>query len=438
MVSFSAGFSFVGPSHPIITYVGDEVMLPAFLSPELNAQGFDIKWTTLKSSSPVLLYQNNSIITRIESYTGRTVFSRENLKYMSLIIRNVRVSDGDLYKCLVFSEQWEDEARINLIVEVLGSQPSISMISTQDQNTTLECSAEKWNPQPKIIWRDMNGEDMTSQSTVATQEDTEGLLTVNSVIPVKKEFNVFVFLLRSKAPKTDWPSRLTVYSFSPGVSVWLVLFWVLLAVCVAVTSLLAIQWRKMKASADVTFDPEAASLWLIVSENGKEVRHVDTRQTVADNLKRFDRWVNVLAREGFISGRHYWEVEVGEETAWDLGVTRESADRKGWINLSPYDGYWSVVLRNSNVYEACDNSIMSFSLRVKPRTVGIFLDYDEGQVSFYNAQSHSHMYTFTDSFTETLYPFFGRSLNDADRRAAPLVIRPLCTQWSLRTLTSPY
>uniref|UniRef100_A0A8C4SX90 B30.2/SPRY domain-containing protein n=1 Tax=Erpetoichthys calabaricus TaxID=27687 RepID=A0A8C4SX90_ERPCA len=190
--------------------------------------------------------------------------------------------------------------------------------------------------------------------------------------------------------------------------------------------------------SDVTFDPEAASLWLIVSENGKEVRHVDTRQTVADNLKRFDRWVNVLAREGFISGRHYWEVEVGEETAWDLGVTRESADRKGWINLSPYDGYWSVVLRNSNVYEACDNSIMSFSLRVKPRTVGIFLDYDEGQVSFYNAQSHSHMYTFTDSFTETLYPFFGRSLNDADRRAAPLVIRPLCTQWSLRTLTSPY
>ncbi|KAG2457551.1 TRI39 ligase, partial [Polypterus senegalus] len=299
MVSFSARFSVVGPSYPIITYVGDEVMLPAFFSPELNAQGFDIKWTTPKSSSPVLLYQNNSTINRIESYMGRTVFSRENLKYgnVSLIIRNVRVSDGDLYKCLVFSKQWEDEARINLIVE-----------------------------------------------------------------------------------------------------------------------------------ADVTFDPETASPWLIVSEDGKEVRHVEIRQTVADNPKRFDGWVNVLAREGFTSGRHYWEVEVGEETAWDLGVTRESADRKGWINLSPYDGYWSVVLRNSNVYEACDNSIVSFSLGVMPRTVGIFLDYNEGQVSFYNAQSRSHMYIFTDSFTETLYPFFGPCLNDADRRAAPLVIRPLCTQ----------
>ncbi|XP_051775885.1 butyrophilin subfamily 2 member A2-like isoform X2 [Erpetoichthys calabaricus] len=270
-VSWAARFSVVGPSHPIITYVGDEVMLPAFLSPELNAQGFDIKWTTPKSSSPVLLYQNNSIINRIESYTGRTVFSWENLKYgnVSLIIRNVRVSDGDLYKCLVFSEQWEDETRINLIVEVLGSHPSISMISTQDQKTTLECSAEKWNPQPEIIWRDMNGEDMTSQSTVATQEDAEGLLTVSSVIPVKKEFNVFACLLRSKAPKTDWPSRLIIYSFSPGVSVWLVLFCVLLAVCVAVTPLLAIQWRKMKEK-NTRYDTiaELLPVWFLCKEIG--------------------------------------------------------------------------------------------------------------------------------------------------------------------------
>ncbi|XP_039599359.1 butyrophilin subfamily 1 member A1-like isoform X2 [Polypterus senegalus] len=65
--------------------------------------------------------------------------------------------------------------------------------------------------------------------------------------------------------------------------------------------------------ADVTFDPETANPHLIVSEDGKEVRYTDTRQGVTDNPKRFDYWVNVLARRGFTSGRHYWEGEVGED-----------------------------------------------------------------------------------------------------------------------------
>ncbi|XP_039598648.1 probable E3 ubiquitin-protein ligase TRIML1 isoform X2 [Polypterus senegalus] len=84
-----------------------------------------------------------------------------------------------------------------------------------------------------------------------------------------------------------------------------------------------------KEIADVTFDPETANQWLIVSEDGKQVRHTDTRQRVTDNPKRFDCSPDVLAREGFTSGRHYWEVEVGGKTEWTLGVARESINRKG-------------------------------------------------------------------------------------------------------------
>uniref|UniRef100_A0A8C4SZH2 B30.2/SPRY domain-containing protein n=1 Tax=Erpetoichthys calabaricus TaxID=27687 RepID=A0A8C4SZH2_ERPCA len=149
--------------------------------------------------------------------------------------------------------------------------------------------------------------------------------------------------------------------------------------------------------------------------------------TVTDNPKRFDCWGNVLAREGFTSGRHYWEVEVGGKTAWDLGVARESVNRKGHDPLTPYDGYWTVWLRNENEYKALDYNDVILPLRVKPQTVGVFLDYDEGQVSFYNAQSRSHLYTFTDSFTEPLYPFFGPDLNDGGKNAALLVICPLRT-----------
>ncbi|XP_039595136.1 zinc-binding protein A33-like isoform X2 [Polypterus senegalus] len=298
----------------------------------------------------------------------------------------------------------------------------------------------------------MNGADVTSQSTIKSERDSEGLLRVSSVLPVKEEYNVFSCLMRSKAPKPDWHSRLGIYSFSPGVSGWLVAFCVLLVLCLVPTPLLVIQWRRMRetntrydsieksqrvtnaewrricsSAADVTFDPETAHPCLIVSEDGKEVRHTDTRQRVTDNPKRFDNYVLVLAREGFTSGRHYWEVEVGGKTEWTLGVARESVNRKEKITLSPDNGYWTVWLRNENEYEALNYSSVILPLRVKPQTVGVFLDYDEGQVSFYNAQSRSHLYTFTDSFTEPLYPYFSPEPNDGGKNAAPLVICPLRT-----------
>ncbi|KAG2462877.1 BT1A1 protein, partial [Polypterus senegalus] len=382
-------FIVVGPSKPVVTYVGEDVVLPASLSPALNAEAFQVRWFTTDYGSPELLYIDYNI--RIQTDTRRTL-SIDNLKNgnVSLIIRNVRVSDDHLYRCYVFSGQRDEDTQVSLTVEVLGAQPSISMSSTEGQKTRLECSAEKWNPQPEVTWRDMNGADVTSQSTIKSERDSEGLLRVSSVLPVKEEYNVFSCLMRSKAPKPDWHSGLGIYT-------------------------------------DVTFDPETAHPRLIVSEDGKEVRDTNTRQGVTDNPKRFDRCVYVMARGGFTSGRHYWEVEVGGKTKWDLGVARESANRKGRIILTPYNGYWTVWLRNENEYAALIGRPLPLHLRVKPQTVGVFLDYDEGQVSFYNAQSRSHLYTFTDSFTEPLYPYFSPGLNDGGKNAAPLVICPLRT-----------
>ncbi|XP_051782399.1 butyrophilin subfamily 1 member A1-like [Erpetoichthys calabaricus] len=462
--SWAERFTVVGPSHSIVSYVGEDVILPASLSPALDAEGFEVRWFTTNIYTPLLLYADYKIINLIDS---RRALFQEKLKSgnVSLIVQSVRVSDEGVYTCLVASGPLEEDVKITLNVEVLGAQPSITMSSTEGQKTRLECSAEKWNPQPEVSWRDMNRADVTSQSTIKSERDSEGLLRVSSVLPVKEEYNVFSCLMRSKAPKPDWPSELNIYSFSPGVSGWLVAFCVLLVLCLVATPLLVIQWRRMRetntrydsivrflpiwflhkeieksqritnaewrricsSAADVTFDPETAHPRLIVSEDGKEVRHTDTRQRVTDNPKRFDYCVCVLAREGFTSGRHYWEVEVGGKTMWDLGVARESVNRKGGITVTPYDGYWTVCLRNENEYTANIGRPLHLPLRVKPQTVGVFLDYDEGQVSFYNAQSRSHLYTFTDSFTEPLYPYFSPCNNDGGKNAAPLVICPLRT-----------
>ncbi|XP_039601935.1 butyrophilin subfamily 1 member A1-like, partial [Polypterus senegalus] len=182
-------FDVIGPSTDIYVLLGEDVTLPATLSPPLNAQGFELTWVQNELHSLVLLYQDFRIRLeyQMQAFKGRTALFPEELVSgnVSLRLQDVRVSDGGLYRCLVASEQWNEEAHITLNVEVVGTQPSISISTTEDQQTRLECSSEKWSSRPQVTWRDMNGVDVTSQSNLTVQRDDEGLLRVSSVIPIK-------------------------------------------------------------------------------------------------------------------------------------------------------------------------------------------------------------------------------------------------------------
>ncbi|XDV33844.1 hypothetical protein PO909_004111 [Leuciscus waleckii] len=184
--------------------------------------------------------------------------------------------------------------------------------------------------------------------------------------------------------------------------------------------------RIQQYAVDVTLDPDTAHPDLILSDDGKQVRDGDIRQKLPDKPERFDRYSNVLGKEGFSSGRFYFEVQVKGKTDWTLGVARESIDRKGKITLTPSNGYWTVWLRNENEYWACAGPRVSLCVRVKPQRVGVFVDYEEGLVSFYDVESSSHLYSFTDqSFTGKLYPFFSPFLNAGDKNSTPLIITPV-------------
>ncbi|XP_030053413.1 E3 ubiquitin-protein ligase TRIM39 isoform X1 [Microcaecilia unicolor] len=175
---------------------------------------------------------------------------------------------------------------------------------------------------------------------------------------------------------------------------------------------------------NVTLDPQTAHPNLILSEDRKSVTLGDTRHYQPDNHERFDTCPCILASEIFTSGRHYWEVEVGDKTAWDLGICKASVSRKGQITYTPKKGYWAVVLRNGNEYLACTSPYSTeLLLNLKPQAVGIFLDYEAGKISFYNVQEESHLFTFTDSFTGKLQPFFSPCLKEEGRNAGALRIQ---------------
>ncbi len=177
---------------------------------------------------------------------------------------------------------------------------------------------------------------------------------------------------------------------------------------------------------DVTLDRDTAQPKLILSDDGKQVRCGDITQKLPDTPERFDTCVSVLGKKGFSSGRCYFEVQVKGKTGWDLGVARESINRKGTITLRPSDGYWTVCLRNGDEYKAGADPSVSLSLRVKPQRVGVFVDYEEGLVSFYDVESSSHIYSFTaQSFTEKLFPYFSPYLNYEGKNSSPLIITPV-------------
>ncbi|XP_034544798.1 E3 ubiquitin-protein ligase TRIM21-like [Notolabrus celidotus] len=184
--------------------------------------------------------------------------------------------------------------------------------------------------------------------------------------------------------------------------------------------------RVQQYAADVTLDPDTAHPKLILSDDGKQVRDSDVWKNLPNNPERFSPCVYVLGKQSFSSGRFYFEVQVQGKTEWTFGVARESIDRKGLITARPQFGFWSLCLRNGKEYKALDNPPVLLSLRSQPEKVGVFVDYEEGLVSFHDVDSAALIYSFTGcSFTSKLHPYFGPSLNYKGKNSAPLIITPV-------------
>ncbi len=176
----------------------------------------------------------------------------------------------------------------------------------------------------------------------------------------------------------------------------------------------------MFSTVNVILDADTAHADLIVSDDGKQVKLGNT-QTVHRGKDRFDYHLGVVGKEGFSSGCFYFEVQVTGQTKWDLGVTREPADRKSWVSLTPERGYW-IMGRRYGSYRARDSSVYYLSLSVDPQRIGVFVNYEKGLVFFYDVESSSHIYTYTNqSFNEKLYPFVSLGF-EWNNNSTPLII----------------
>ncbi|XP_049895668.1 zinc finger protein RFP-like [Epinephelus moara] len=179
-------------------------------------------------------------------------------------------------------------------------------------------------------------------------------------------------------------------------------------------------------AVDVTLDPDTANPRLILSEDGKQVSDGTVWKDLRHNPKRFSHGVCVLGKQFVSSGRFYFEVQVKGKPDWGLGVAAESVNRKGPITASPNNGYWTIHSRKGNFCHLFTESLVRLSQKSKPEKVGVFVDYDEGLVSFYDVDAAALIDAHIGcSFTGKLHPVFLPCANQGGKNSAPLIICPV-------------
>ncbi|XP_052019996.1 butyrophilin subfamily 3 member A2-like [Apodemus sylvaticus] len=464
-------FLVFGPSDPIVAELGGEAILACSVFPAMGVENMDeLRWFRDRFSEAVLVYRNqeDSKEGQILAYSQRTSLVKDQFHQGKAAVRiqNVQPSDSGIYVCHFKQGLFYEEAILELKVAAMGSVPEVHIKGPEDGGVCVVCMTSGWYPEPQVHWRDSRGENLPVFSEIHTK-DAEGLFSTETSLVVRDSavgnvtcstFNPILGQEKSMAMFIPEP-------FFPQASPWKPAFFVIMTMMgllVLGTSYLlkrvhsarlevqlewgklqrekdALQktkadalrttsalkeeldrrkaaysaaWRKAQLYADwckehfqawtVTLDPASAHPILAISQERMSVTRKDTTMCLDDLF-------SVLGSEGVSSGRYYWEVKLTnmEGSKWILGVCRKGVDRKNFYFESPDRGFWTVGQSSSGYWAYIDSGRASLSIRQAPQSLGVFVDYTEGDISFYNMSDMSHIFSFhEDSFSGTLFPYF--------------------------------
>ncbi|XP_039358216.1 butyrophilin subfamily 1 member A1-like [Mauremys reevesii] len=423
----SAKFTVIGPGDPVTAVLGQESVLPCHLSPRMSAANMEVRWYRSQLASFVHLYRGgkDQYDGQKPEYQGRTELLKAGLTdgNVPLRILNIRHSDEGKYHCFVQDDTSYEETILELRVAGLGSAPLISVEDHKDGGIRVVCRSSGWYPEPEVLWKDLSGRDLPSLSETTSRGDNN-LFGIETALIVKKHSNQNLSCcIRNTILNQEKESAVYIADpFFPRVNSWMVALSVILVVLFGFIGLTVylfkikgklteevgkqnleigkltswLGWRRSVAPVEevnVTLDPDTAHPKLVLSEDRKSVRWGGMWQDLPENPERFDTMFCVLGCEGFTSGRHCWEVEVGDATFWAVGVARESVGRKGWISLSPERGIWAVEWWWGQ-FRALTNPVTLLPLSRVPSRIRVCLDCDRGQVTFINAGDDTQIFTF--------------------------------------------
>ncbi|XP_066578294.1 uncharacterized protein LOC136768145 [Amia ocellicauda] len=395
-----------------VVYEGSDIVLPCQLSPSVSAEAMEVRWFRETLSDLIYVYKDWKE-TEDSKYKGRVNLFHEQLGQgnVSLFLRDIRIADAGVYTYQFYLVV----PLAPLIVHkgsdiVLPCQLSPS-ISTADMD--LRWFRETLT-EPIYLYKDgkkTEGSEHKGRVSLFLQELDRGnvsLILRNARISDTDNYLCHI----SSQHQINLESRLKLEVRS-----------VLKALAAAVAAANSSVNYDVQGSMDITLDLDTINPYLSVSEDGKELRWTGKCQDLYDNPERFDEEPYVLGNVGETRWGCYWEVEAGRKKFWELGIAHDSVPRKGLIILSPGTGFWVLRLWKGNELKALTDPETILNPKTIPSRVGVYLDYKKMQVSFYNAEDGSCIYTFQEKIDKTVRPFFSPGDNDLD----PLIISPLPT-----------
>ncbi|XP_045439555.1 butyrophilin subfamily 3 member A3-like isoform X3 [Pipistrellus kuhlii] len=385
--------------------VGEVAELPCHLSPMMSAETMELMWRRTELRQVVCAYADGKEETEIAEYQGRTSILREDITEgkAALRILNVRAFDSGTYQCFFQDGDFLAKALVELKVAALGSDLHVDMKGYEDGGIRVECTSAGWYPQPHIEWRGDGGESLPAM-TAPGATDGEGLYAVTSSVILKggsgKGVSCVVrnpLLSQEKTARVSIAEKLQEELRSTKQKY-----------LARDKAQAYAEWKMdLYQPADVILDPDTAHPNLRISADQRSLQYTSTWQNLPDNPRRFQDRYCVLGRESFMSGRHFWEVEVGDRKQWQFGVCRENVQRKHYVKITPQNGFWTIALLGGYDFQARTDPRSKLTIANPPKRVGVFLDYENGEVSFYDAINGSHIFTFSHaSFHGALWPVF--------------------------------
>ncbi|XP_069849964.1 butyrophilin-like protein 8 isoform X2 [Dipodomys merriami] len=416
---------------------GQDVEFSCDLSSETSAEHMEVRFFKNQFDTVVHLYRDGKDQqATLPEYQGRTTFVKDSLAkgHATLKLAKVIPSDTGLYGCW-FNSQTHSQETIWKLQVTVGTSPLISMLELAGEDIQLTCHTSGWFPQPIVNWKSPQGPPFPSESK--TKKSQHDLFDVETSLTVQKSSGSISCSvqhpgLSEELESTVW-IREAIFQPSPWNTVSVSLSAFCCVICIVIISMkisftkmqgkeqaeLAklketldkeekvrhAEWRTaQKHAVEVTLDPESAHPELYIRDL-RSVFCMDVPQAVEFSEKRFTRKC-VVTSQGFSEGKQYWEVDVGYNKRWYLGVCRDDVDRKEkHVTLSPDNGYWLLGLWGNKQYFTINPQTVNLFPQTPPRRVGIFLNLEDGTISFFNINDGSLILTLEIKSQGLLRPY---------------------------------
>ncbi|KAM5146677.1 butyrophilin subfamily 1 member A1-like [Mantella aurantiaca] len=422
-----------------VVEVGSDAILQCSLSPPLGPAGLQVHWFRSLFHSTVFLMEDGKEMKDQQSaeYVGRaSLRNGTGSAELSLLLRNVALSDADFYHCFVedIASRHYEEAVINLTIIGTGSLPVMS-VSLKDGAVKVSFLTSNWYPRPEMRW-ELEGVPVTADTSETISNQSNGLFTLESSVLLQDSARRHLYgAVRHPVTRKSTGLYMTISEeIFPRLSSWAYVFMFVAALSLVGAAFLIfaikrqktqkealqakngelhseVDWRKAVMSPEyITFSSETAHPELSVTDDSLTLMNQPPAGAPPPSNYRFETERCCLGLPAFTGGCHYWEVEVGGGLEWAVGVASPPVQRKGDAYMfRPQVLIWCIA-RFTESFTALDTQ--ESPLPVEGGTlekVGVYLNLSgPKELTFYDPRSWSALYTFSGvgRERESVLPFF--------------------------------